>query len=88
MEEKNPKTTEKIILPKNLQREMIKFFARCNATKNVTDKDNQQTPEIPKKGVLIVDKHRHLCPGFYRGTSARRLFNPGARGKITKLCQT
>ncbi len=87
MDDKKPDTTEKIVLPKNLQREMIKFFARCNATKIVTDKDNQQAPEISKKGVLILDKHRCVRPGFHRRTSTRRLFNPGAGRETAKLCQ-
>ena len=44
-------TTEKIILPKNLQREMIKFFAQAQRKiKAKQEKGEQQTPEIPKKG--------------------------------------
>jgi len=42
-----PVTTEKIILPKNLQREMIKFFIQASMSKNANehkDKDEQQTP--------------------------------------------
>jgi hypothetical protein len=60
MENNKPVTTEKIVLPKSLQREMIKFFAQAAMRRNTNapqDKDEQQTLEIPKKGVLIVDKH-------------------------------
>jgi hypothetical protein len=85
MSDKKANATEKIVLPKSLQREMIKFFAQAIGTKNVSGKDNKQTPEIPKKGALIVDKHRHLCKGFHRGAGARRIFNPGARRKVAKL---
>jgi len=49
--EAKPNTTDKIILPKNLQREMIKFFTQAsikNASKK--DKEKQQTPEKPNKG--------------------------------------
>ncbi len=35
-----PEATEKIVLPKNLQREMVKFFARCGAVKVTNGKDN------------------------------------------------
>jgi len=35
MEKKNPDTKEKIILPKNLQREMMKFFLRTSMPKIV-----------------------------------------------------
>ena len=41
-----PVTTEKIALPKNLQREMIKFFIQASMSKNTkehTDKDKLQT---------------------------------------------
>jgi len=92
MDNKKPATTEKIVLPKSLQREMIKFFAQAsiarNAANTAQDKENQQTLEISKKGVLIVDKHRHLRSSFHRGTSAGRIFHKGAGGKITRLCHT
>jgi hypothetical protein len=42
-----PVTTDKIILPKNLQREMIKFFIQASIAKNVkenTGKEEQQSP--------------------------------------------
>ena len=45
-----PVTTEKIILPKNLQREMIKFFIQASMSKNAkehNDNDKQQTPLNP-----------------------------------------
>jgi hypothetical protein len=84
MGDTKPETTEKIVLPKNLQREMIKFFAQArrknisNATEN---KEKQQTPEILKKGALIYDKHRSICTGFDRGTGKGRLLHPGAGRK-------
>jgi len=46
-----PDTTDKIILPKNLQREMMKFFIQASISKNVkenTDKEKQQIPLNPK----------------------------------------
>jgi len=42
-----PVTTEKIVLPKNLQREMMKFFIQESSARNVeenTERDEQQTP--------------------------------------------
>jgi hypothetical protein len=42
-----PDTTEKIILPKNIQREMIKFFIQASKAKNVkenTGREKQQPP--------------------------------------------
>jgi len=89
MDDKKPNTTEKIVLPKSLQREMIKFFARCIPVTSVPDKDSsQQAPEIPKKGVLTFDKHSDLRSCFHRGAGTRGLLNPSARGKITKLRKT
>ena len=48
MEKKNPDTKDKIILPKNLQREMMKFFLRTSMPKIVEKNrksvlDSQQT---------------------------------------------
>ena len=46
-----PDTTDKIILPKNLQREMMKFFIQASISKNVkenTIKVEQQAPLNPK----------------------------------------
>jgi hypothetical protein len=39
-----PNATDKIVLPKNLQREMMKFFARVIIPRNTDDdKEKQQT---------------------------------------------
>ena len=48
MEKKNPDTKDKIILPENLQREMIRFFLRASALKiaekeRISEIDSQQT---------------------------------------------
>ena len=68
MSDEKPNSTDKIILPKSLQREMIKFFAQASLSRNaLDDEDKQQTPENPKKGVLSVDKHWNLCQSFDRG---------------------
>ena len=51
MGDEKPVTTDKIILPKNLQREMVKFFIQASIAKNVkenTYKDEQQSPLNPK----------------------------------------
>ena len=43
--------TEKIILPENLQREMIKFFLKASIPKVAEQsKDDQSTPENKKEG--------------------------------------
>lgn len=88
MGDMKPNTTEKIKLPKNLQREMIKFFAQAQRKiKAKQEKDEQQTPEIPKKGVLKIDKHWCVRSGFHQRTGEGRLLYKGARGKIAKLRQ-
>jgi hypothetical protein len=47
MEKKEIDANEKIILPKNLQREMMKFFLKTSMPKIVADnKERQQTSEI------------------------------------------
>ena len=38
--------TDKIILPKNLQREMIQFFLKTSIPKIAADKEQQQKPPI------------------------------------------
>ena len=38
--------TDKIILPQNLQKEMIKFFLKTSIPKIAADKEQQQTPPI------------------------------------------
>ena len=56
MGDEKPVTTDKIILPKNLQREMMKFFIQASIAKNVkeknakecNDKEKQQSPLNPK----------------------------------------
>jgi hypothetical protein len=54
LERKNPDTKEKIILPENLQREMIKFFLRAsmmkNAEKNKDSEINSQQTSPKTKG--------------------------------------
>jgi len=42
MEKKNPDTKEKIILPKNLQREMMKFFLRTSMPKNCREEQEKR----------------------------------------------
>jgi hypothetical protein len=47
MGDAKPVTTDKVVLPKNLQREMMKFFIQASIAKNVkenTERDKQQTP--------------------------------------------
>ena len=43
---------EKIILPENLQREIIKFFLKTSIPKlaEINKEDNRSTPEIIKRG--------------------------------------
>ena len=51
MGDTKPVTTDKIVLPKNLQREMIKFFIQASSAKTVkkdTERDEQQTPLNPQ----------------------------------------
>jgi hypothetical protein len=51
MGDKQPDSKEKIILPENLQREMMKFFLKTSMPKiAATDKEKQQAPKIPDKG--------------------------------------
>lgn len=40
------KITDKIILPQNLQKEMIKFFLTTSIPKIAADKEQQQKPPI------------------------------------------
>lgn len=50
MDKKKANPKEKIILPKNLQREMIKFFLKNAAPKLAAlDKEQQQTSENSKE---------------------------------------
>jgi hypothetical protein len=48
MEKRTPDTNEKIILPENLQREMMKFFMKTSIPKiverNRQNGENRQTP--------------------------------------------
>ncbi len=45
MDKKNEaKTTDKIILSNNLQREMMKFFLKTSIPKIAADKEKQQIP--------------------------------------------
>ena len=51
MEKKEVSPQEKIILPKNLQREMMKFFLKTSMPKIVAaNKKRQQTSEIQNEG--------------------------------------
>ena len=43
MEKKNPDAKDKIILPENLQREMIRFFLRASALKIADKERNSET---------------------------------------------
>jgi len=44
MDKRETPAKEKIVLPQNLQREMIKFFLQASMSKKSTDKEQQQTP--------------------------------------------
>jgi hypothetical protein len=48
MEQRKPDTKEKIVLPENLQREMMKFFMKTSIPKiverNRRNSENHQTP--------------------------------------------
>jgi len=44
MDKRESPAKEKIILPKNLQREMIKFFLETSIPKIAADKERQQQP--------------------------------------------
>ena len=46
---------DKITLPDNLQREMIKFFLRTSMPKIAADKERQQTPSENDARVLKDD---------------------------------
>jgi len=51
MEKKDAGSKEKIILSKNIQREMIKFFLKTSMPKlDELDREKQQTSEIQKEG--------------------------------------
>ena len=50
MEKPRADKKEKIILPDNLQREMIKFFLKTSVPKIVEEKEHRQPPENSKKG--------------------------------------
>ncbi|MCL2577506.1 MAG: hypothetical protein FWE27_05590 [Defluviitaleaceae bacterium] len=49
MEKRETPAKEKIILPKNLQREMIKFFLHTSIPRLAADKEQQQTPPNSEK---------------------------------------
>ena len=50
MEKLKTDKKEKIILPENLQREMIKFFLKTSVPKIVAEKERQQPPKNLKEG--------------------------------------
>lgn len=51
MDKTETNAKEKIILPENLQREMLKFFLRSSMKKNAKpDKEKKQTSETQKEG--------------------------------------
>jgi len=51
LEKQKTTSKEKIVLPKNLQREMMRFFIEAATPKNVTnDKEQQQTPKNSCEG--------------------------------------
>ena len=50
MEKPKTEKKEKVILPENLQREMIKFFLKTSVPKIVEEKERQQSPENSKEG--------------------------------------
>ena len=49
MDSKRIEAKEKIILPKNLQREMMKFFLQKSMQKNTVQDKEKQTSEISKE---------------------------------------
>jgi hypothetical protein len=49
MDKRETPAKEKIKLPKNLQREMIKFFLHTSMPKIAADKERQQKPPIQNK---------------------------------------
>jgi len=44
MDKRETPAKEKIVLPKNLQREMMKFFLQTSIPKIANDKERQQKP--------------------------------------------
>jgi len=51
LEKQKTTSKEKIVLPKNLQREIMRFFIEAATPKNVTnDKEQQQTPKNSCEG--------------------------------------
>jgi hypothetical protein len=49
MDKREEPAKEKMVLPQNLQREMIKFFLHTSMQKKSNDKERQQKPPILKK---------------------------------------
>jgi len=49
MDKRENPTKEKIKLPKNLQKEMMKFFLKTSIPKIAADKERQQEPPILKE---------------------------------------
>jgi hypothetical protein len=49
MEKREEPAKEKMVLPLNLQREMIKFFQKTAIAKTAADKERQQKPPILKE---------------------------------------
>jgi hypothetical protein len=56
MEKKNPNTKDEIILPKNLQMEMMKFFLRTSILK-IAERNS-----IPAALLLILFPPTHIKP--------------------------
>ena len=49
MEKREEPAKEKMVLPQNLQREMIKFFLKTSIPKIAADKERQQKPPNSNK---------------------------------------
>lgn len=60
MEKAKSDKKEKIILPENLQKEMIKFFLKTSIPKIIEDKERQQPPEN-SKNEGAENGNRNLC---------------------------